>query len=385
MTVKSLARLAACTLTAGLAFVAQNASCLPFWDSGTEYPLVGTPPTNNLGALTNVEGNVWGRCYGNTNSPTCVDVEVLNYPMTVPGLECSDVNSFLFGFAGTNSFTDRIAIHPAVNGTVYQATNGPIYYSFIFTVPTIGGDTTGGFICGFNNTVGPQAANPTVVGARIYVIPNGAGYQIGIGKQPSNAAATNVSYVSTVLSFLSTNFVVCSYGFGTNPCKMWLNPSPSTFGAVTPPAPDATNNNGGDVSSVESFEFRQGNALIPEVYAADLRIGFCWACVTPPASGSAPQADSLTITKSSTNRDVISFATNSPCFLLSTTTSLPSATNAWKPIATDGTPITAGNFVVTNTVPNVTAITTNVNGNSTNYTTNISVGDSYYQAKTYSN
>jgi len=372
MTVKTLSRLLAFSLFAGLAFVGQKGSCLPLWDAGLEYPLVGNPPTNNLSGLTNVEGNVWGKCNTSGSTPAWQDVQVVNYPMTYPGLESSDSNSFLFGgFGSANNFTERVAVHPPVNGAAFQVTSGTIYYSFVFTVPALVGDTTGGFICGFNNTVGPQVANPTVVGARIYIIPNGSGYQIGIGKQPSNAAATNVSYISTILPFLSTNFVVCSYGFGTNPCKMWLNPDPSTFGATTPPAPSATNNSGTDVSAVETFEFRQGNALIPEVYAADLRLGFCWACVTPPAGISAPKQASLSVTRSSTNFAVVSFSTNSPCFLMETATNVAAATNAWKPVITDGNPISAGNFVVTNTV---------------SYSTNSNPpAQEYIQVKTYSN
>ena len=176
-------------------------------------------------------------------------------------------------------------------------TSGTIYYSFIFQIPALGNDTTGGFICGFNNLVGPQAANPTTAGARLYIIPSGGGYLVGIGKQPATASVTNVSYAPTVLSFSSTNFVVCSYtyvsgGASNDICQMWLNPNPTNLGTVAPPPPDEVNTNGADVqtaggNTIESFIFRQGNVQIPEVYAADLRIGYCWACVTPPAGISA--------------------------------------------------------------------------------------------------
>src|ERR1700733_3633512 len=107
MNLKTFSHLSACALIVGLALVAQKASCLPFWDA-VQYPL-----NANLSGLLNPEGSPWAIAGTNSGPP---DVEVINTPLTYPGLECSASNSFVIGFSGTNGYSERIAINPPING-----------------------------------------------------------------------------------------------------------------------------------------------------------------------------------------------------------------------------------------------------------------------------
>jgi hypothetical protein len=399
MNLKKFIRFSVCSLVVSLAFVAQKASCLPFWDSAN-YPI-----NANLSGLTNVEGNVWAPC---VLGGQIQDVQVVSEPLTYPGLECSASNAFSFGDTGSSGITERIPIHPPIYGentlytnatggyvitNAYIMTNGTIYYSFLLSVNSLGGLTTGGWVCGFNTLMGPQSGQPSVAGARIYMVTNASGgYLIGIGKNPSGP--TSATYLTTPLSVGSTYFVVCSYTFNNvtnndDVAQIWLNPDPSTFGMPVPPPPSATNTSGTDLISnnanqLESFIFREGNSQIPWIYAADLRIGYCWGCVTPPANNPAPKVAALSIANVSTNQAVVSFQTNTPCFRLMTSTNIGGVSNSWYPVSTSGT-VEGTNFVVTNTVAAVSTVTSNVAGGVTNFTTNTSLLPTYYQAKTFAN
>ncbi len=431
MNFKKFARLSAYSLMAGLAFFAQKASCLPFWDAATNYGTVPPGGFINLGGndtlngpynpigLINPEGNPWCRVFTNT-SP---DVQIVNYPLSYPGLECSASNAFLFGFTGGNTgFSERIAINPpmlagptftGVNSgytisNAYLMNSGTIYYSFIFQVQNLGTLGTGaGFICGFNTAVGPQGGTISFASARLYFkIPStgSTNYQVGIGANTSAGSAA--TFLTNLYTTNSTNFVVCSYTFVTgnggsnNIAQMWLNPDPSTFGTALPPGTDAANydnggyasnnNNSGGVGSgaltneVMSFYWRQGNSAIPLVYAADLRIADCWGCVAPPAVNPAPQPAALSIAAASTNQNVISFQTNTPCYLMQTSTNLVYTTNTW-PLVTTPPAVVGANFVVTNSVASVSVVISNVVDNVTNFTTNTFLPPTYYQVKTYAN
>jgi hypothetical protein len=443
MTLKAFVRLSAYSLIVGLAFVAQKAICLPFWDSGTNYNTATGSNCVNLSGQINPEGNTW---YAVGTNPI-IDVLVSNYVLTYPGLECSASNVFVLGAtpSSTSDLSERIAINPpmAAGNTFtgvnsgYSITNGfamgysdnsaTIYYSFIFQLPYLGAlPSTAGFVCGFNNVEGPQSGAISIASGRLYFkTPSGTGgtnYLVGIGANTSAGSAA--TFLTNVYNTNSTNFLVVGYTFqaGTNVAtlngsnnyvQMWLNPDPSTFGATSPPGTNAiyydnggyalnTNNAGGlgggaASNQVMSFYFRQGNSAEPLVYAADLRVGLCWDCVAPPTNNPAPQKDTLSITAASSNLAVISFKTNTPCYLMQkatniahttnfTTNYVPTSTN-WAIITTPPT-LVGTDYVVTN-VTSVTTVTTTFVTNgmtiTTNYSTNVSFPPAYYQVKTYAN
>jgi hypothetical protein len=135
---------------------------------------------------------------------------------------------------------------------------------------------------------------------------------------------------------------------------MWINPDPSTFGSATPPTPDITNNIGVDLQSsganqIESFLFRQGNPEIPLIYTSNLRVGYCWACVTPPTNSAPYPQASLAVSSPTTNSAVISWSTNVPCFQLQSSTSL--APTNWTMVnANFGLTTNTNSFIVTNVI-----------------------------------
>lgn len=412
MNLSLIVRQSGCLLIASLALVAQRASSLPFWDNAISYYPV--PTSSNyvfLSGMTNSEGNVWAPIGSNQAPNSASDVAVVNYPLSYPGLECSAQNAFEFGEtpSSTNYYSERIPIHPPMlagltftgGNAGYQITNGylmksdTIYYSFIFQIGALGSlPTTGSFICGFNTLVGPQPTAISYASGRLYFELSGTtNYTIGIGANTS--AASGATFVPGMLfNTNSTNFVVVAYTFvpgnggSNNYAQIWVNPDPSTFGAAVPPTPSATNANnagglgsGAAVNQVMSFYWRQGNSLEPLVYAADLRIGYCWGCVTPPAVNPAPQAATLSVAAVSSNLNIVSLQTNTPCYLMQTSTNLPYTSNTWALVSTPPS-VSGGNYNVTNVVPAITNLT--VVGSVTN--TNItSVPAVYYNVKTYAN
>jgi hypothetical protein len=84
-------------------------------------------------------------------------------------------------------------------------------------------------------------------------------------------------------------FFVGSYTFGaatTNDdvSRMWINPNPTNFSAVTEPTTTLVTASGADISSyqIASFILVQRDTREPAVMFADeLRIGRTWADVTP--------------------------------------------------------------------------------------------------------
>ena len=116
-----------------------------------------------------------------------------------------------------------------------------------------------------------------------------------------------------------TVFIVARYTFniaGTtdDTCDLWLNPDPSTFGTTNlPPATIANIGAGGtDLSSLDRFFFRRAANWPPRTVADELRLGYSWAQVTPPAP------PSLSVSTSSTNV-VVSWWTNYSDFQLQST------------------------------------------------------------------
>ena len=144
---------------------------------------------------------------------------------------------------------------------------------------------------GFNDSVGSQTGQPTVIGTRLYIQGTNGGFNLGLSK----ASSTSTDWVWDPRTFTTNQviFIVGSYTFtGSNDIsQMWINPNSATFGAQTPPAPSLVNTNGGNISAsqIASFVFAQRSASEPAAMLADeLRIGTSWADVTPPAAPMRP-------------------------------------------------------------------------------------------------
>jgi hypothetical protein len=219
-----------------------------------------------------------------------------------------------------------------------------------FRVDTIGSlASSGAFVAGFNNSIGAQSGQPTVVGARLYLRSSGAGFNFGINK----ADGVNISWDSAVHTAGETIFLVGNYTFGppgaaTNDdsSALWINPDPATFGAPLPPGPTVAASLGNDITGgtegqIISFLLREANTSEPSSMTVDeLRIGTSWASVTPPGTVSKP---TLNISRS-TNAVVLSWSTNAVGFVLQSAPALgapPSWSPSPLPVYISGTQYTA--------------------------------------------
>ena len=231
-----------------------------------------------LGGQTNDDWLTWSDVGTSTAGPYITNVAG---NLTVTGLATSTGNSIKFGGLGKSarfSFASGTAI-----------TNGTLYYSFALKATNLTGlDTNGTFVAGFNNSIGTQTAQPTVVGTRIYLRKSGSGYNIGLSKNSSTT--TDWVWNSTVYTSNQTVFLVGSYAFTTagnstdDISKLWINPATNTFGG-TAPAATLTASSGTDITAnqILSFVFLQRSSTAPAAMIADeLRIARTWAEVTPP-------------------------------------------------------------------------------------------------------
>ena len=105
-------------------------------------------------------------------------------------------------------------------------------------------------------------------------------YNLGVAA--SAGAAGNADRVFDTTEFVQgeTVFVVVAYEMNPNAnddqAFLWLNPDPSTYGAITPPAPDVTSNGAltaaNDHGPVASF-FLRNNSVEPDfTLVDDLRV-----------------------------------------------------------------------------------------------------------------
>ncbi len=239
--------------------------------------------------------------------------------LTCAGLATSVGNHYLW----TNSSSVRVPFG--------QYSAGEVYCSFLFridsTVTGTASETTAGFSYG----------TTTTFPLKINILGNGAGgYQIGLYK---GAGTTGNGTLDTTHNFApgETVFVVARYGFhaGVNAdtCDLWLNPDPATFGAATPPAATIANVGAGTSQSswsyIDRFFWRWVSAGYVRRVADELRVGFSWAGVTPPAPPSLAA-------QLSGGQVIVSWSTNqSTGFVLQSNPSVEDS-GGWEPV---GTPV----------------------------------------------
>src|SRR5205814_7096639 len=105
------------------------------------------------------------------------------------------------------------------------------------------------------------------------------GFKLGVGK--STAAAANIGLDSGIHITNETMFVVLQYTFGATtadganyPSKLWVNPSPSTFGASAPPTPSASSVGtvDQDISDIKTFCFFQRATSQPSYVVDEFRV-----------------------------------------------------------------------------------------------------------------
>ena len=99
--------------------------------------------------------------------------------------------------------------------------------------------TDGIFVSGFNNSVGTQTGQPSVIGTRLYVRAVSGGFNLGVSKNSSTS--TDWVWDPRIFTTNQTLFIVGSYTLNhgssfDDVSKLWINPAPNSFGAAIEPA-----------------------------------------------------------------------------------------------------------------------------------------------------
>jgi hypothetical protein len=239
----------------------------------------------------------------------------------VPGLAAPIGNHYLWA----SNVTARLPF-----GT---QTNGPLYFSFALRATNLSGNIS---------TEDAMAGLAYFSGTTLYpkidcVWSDSNHYKIGMAKGTGTSFLTvnPTVFTSTDVVYVVCCFVMTNGNTGSDIAELWVNPDPSTFGAVTPPIPNCVTNTGGGsapdpATGVDRFSWR-GSSISIQHEVDELRIGFTWASVTPPP------AVYLNASQSG-NNVVVSWPTNAAGYTLVSETNLTSS--AWVtnvPIVVQGT------------------------------------------------
>lgn len=222
-----------------------------------DYSNIGAPVSNNTPAN-------WS-----TNGTGANDTNVVGGNLSSAGLVASVGNSVANGGAGLGL---RRLFGTSLN-------SGLVYFSALFRINDLGTWN------GASSQVGALTATDNV-SFRLAVIARSApaGYMIGVQKGGTGATAT---FGTTEHQPGETVFLVGKYDFTASPnaVSLWVNPSPSSFGAIADP-PDGfiSASTGVDGFAIDRFNMRQNTATsVPAAMQWDeLRIGRTWADVTSP-------------------------------------------------------------------------------------------------------
>jgi hypothetical protein len=262
--------------------------------------------TFNYQAGTSLDGKVnpgnaqpWA---GISESPSDDEILInganLNYS---PGFSGSIGGSFGSAAYGGTGKSERLSVGPVIG-------SGSVYYSLVLSVTSVGGMATSPvFVAGFNNRTGANDVQPTTVGTRLYLkqssgsTPQNPKFIVGVSKNSSNVAdiafepddAAHEHPLNTPLLVVGS-YEINPAGGQNDVSRIWVNPTPDTWGAAAAPTPTRTANvTGTDLldetftnPAVASFLLRQAIAGVPNVQVDDLRIDATWAQVTPPAGTS---------------------------------------------------------------------------------------------------
>jgi Immunoglobulin I-set domain. len=237
------------------------------------------PAAANLGGQISPDLAAWADVGTSTAGPF---VTVRPGNLDVNGLPRPTGSSILFGGLGKSA---RLSLP-----TGKALNNGTVYFSLMLRVLDLtGASPSGGFIAGFNNSVGTQTGQPNVVGTRLYLRTAGTGFNLGVAKNSS--ITSDWIWDNTIQATNQTIFLVGSYTFTsvavTNDdiARLWINPSPAFFGSATPPPATLTATTGNDITAdqIASFVFFQRSAIVePAAMVADeFRLDTTWAGVTP--------------------------------------------------------------------------------------------------------
>ena len=222
-----------------------------------DYSNIGSPVSSNTPAN-------WA--YGGAGAN---DLNVNAGNLWYPGLAQPIGNSVTNGGVGLGV---RRLLGTSVN-------SGVLYFSALYRVNDLGSGTWNGAA----SQAGALTANDST-SFRLQVIVKSnspSGYVVGVQKGGTGSTPT---FDTTERHAGDILFLVGKYDFTVSPnsVSLWINPSPSSFGAGNPPPGAISATTGTDGFTIDRFNIRQNTA--PSVPAAmqwdELRVGNSWDAVT---------------------------------------------------------------------------------------------------------
>jgi hypothetical protein len=173
---------------------------------------------------------------------------------------------------------------------------GRVYYSMLVNVSNISNlnDTAAGsFFAGFqpHTLVSPAVSSIATGGGNLLIhrdADNASAYNLGVAASAGGAGNNDRVFDTTEFVQGQTVFVVVAYQMNPDAnddqAFLWINPDPSTYGDLTPPAPTITSNGSltaaADHGPVASF-FLRNNGVEPDfTLVDDLRVATNWSQVT---------------------------------------------------------------------------------------------------------
>jgi stage V sporulation protein SpoVS len=213
--------------------------------------------------------------------------EAFNYNTGVLGGNVNPGNSTAWSAGSANitvvsgnltypSLTDQggneLQIANGAAGTIYNTfatqTSGQIYYSFLFD-PTVVNSANNYFTAMNPGTSTPNGSSDAI---------DAYYYSSGKIELRANAAAATAG-TGTALTIGTTYLIVEEIDLTAKTASLWIDPSSSTFGTLTPPTATATIS-GITATAIDNVGFKAqsgtGSFLID-----NLHIGTTWADVTP--------------------------------------------------------------------------------------------------------
>jgi hypothetical protein len=294
----------------------------PFANSVGLFP-TGTAYASGMGGWhqTNAQGDFWYEI-GNTLS-TNLGAYITNFSLSYPGLPASTGNALVLQNASGPGLRMQTA-----SPEIFETANGTkVYYSMMIQLANIANLSSSGDYCwGFNNgSAADQTTQPSDFHGRVYFKKNGTGYQLGI------ARTSTVAYDPTVHSTNETVFIVGSYEIVTTNsagiasttndiCRLWINPSSSTFGTGTPPTENTNTiafTDADEATAINTFLFADRSTTTPNVLIVDdFRLGTNWAFVTggagvktaPPATATVVYGGTLSLTNKATGSSTLTYS-----------------------------------------------------------------------------
>ncbi len=259
----------------------------PFADAsangGTTYA-VG----QNLAGQTNSSGERW---FSVNTASSAAPLTLTNF--TLPYSAFAPPSGNAVALRNLNGPGARLFLASDPSNFFFNTTNATLYYSLLLQAKSIATLTTAGvYNVGFSIVgLGDQVGQGNIQGARLNLRKVGADtFQVGIAKN-----SATVAYAPTLYTTNDVLFIVAEYEIVFNESapssvddnvRLWVNPSPVTFGATTQPTENASIlGSTPDAGTITSFAILQRSIVSPDLLILDeLRVGTNWGFVTGGAA-----------------------------------------------------------------------------------------------------